>query len=128
LLILSTLYDMRRTSLSRPGLSLRVLAELTDSSLDEAQFSLWYLRGKKLIETGENDEVAITVTGVDYIEEHGEESEELLALPEARGALKEASDSAELPVPSRARRSRAPSIATCLACACCSSLSEARLR
>ena len=95
LLILSTLYDMRRTSLSRPGLSLRVLAELTDSELDETQFSLWYLRGKKFIEIGDNDEVAITVTGVDYVEEHGGESEELLSLPEARGLLKEASDVAD---------------------------------
>src|SRR5438552_6336380 len=96
LLILSTLYNTRRSSLSRPGLSLRVLAELTDSELDETQFSLWYLRGKKLIEIGDNDEVAITVTGVDYIEEHGgEREEELLSLPEARGVLKEASDGPE---------------------------------
>ena len=92
MLILSTLYNTRRSSLARPGLTLRVLAELTDSELDETQFSLWYLRGKKLIEIGDNDEVAITVTGVDYVEEHGGESEELLSLPEARGLLKEASD------------------------------------
>jgi curved DNA-binding protein len=95
MLILSTLYNTRRSSLSRPGLSLRVLAELTDSELDETQFSLWYLRGKKFIEIGDNDEVAITVTGVDYVEEHGGESEELLSLPEARGLLKEASDVAD---------------------------------
>ena len=95
MLILSTLYNTRRNSLARPGLTLRVLAELTDSELDETQFSLWYLRGKKHIEIGDNDEVAITVTGVDYVEEHGGESDELLSLPEARGLLKEASDGAD---------------------------------
>jgi curved DNA-binding protein len=87
LLILTTLYNTRRSSLSQPGLSLRVLADMTDSQLDEVQFSLWYLRGKKFIEIGENDEVAITVTGVDFVEDNAEMMDEMLSLPEARGAL-----------------------------------------
>jgi hypothetical protein len=36
-------------------------------SVDEVQFTLWYLRGKKFIET-QDDGVAITVTGVDHVE------------------------------------------------------------
>ena len=86
MLLLTTLYNARRNSLSKPGLSLRVLADVTDSDLDAVQFSLWYLRGKKLIEIGENDAMMITVAGVDYVEEHsGLGSEALLALPDGQG-------------------------------------------
>jgi len=70
LLILTTLYNARRSSLSTPGLPLRVLVDMTDSELDDVQFSLWYLRGKKLVEVGEHDAMAITVAGVDYVESH----------------------------------------------------------
>ena len=89
LLILTTLYNSRRSSLAQPGLSLRVLSDMTDSSLDEVQFSLWYLRGKKFIEIGEDDAVAITVMGVDFVEDNAEMMDEMLSLPEARGALPE---------------------------------------
>ena len=89
LLLLTTLYHTRRTSLSKPGLSLRVLADMTDSELDEVQFGLWYLRGKKFIEVGDSDEVSITVAGVDYVEENAQVTDELLSLPAARGALED---------------------------------------
>jgi curved DNA-binding protein CbpA len=68
LLILTTLYNARRSSLSTPGLPLRVLVDMTDAHLDDVQFSLWYLRGKKFVEVGEHDAMAITVAGVDYVE------------------------------------------------------------
>ena len=70
LLILTTLYNARRSSLSTPGLPLRVLVDMTDAQLEDVQFSLWYLRGKKLVEVGEHDAMAITVAGVDYVESH----------------------------------------------------------
>jgi len=87
LLILHTLYNTRRSSQTRPGLPLRVLADMTDSELDDVHFSLWYLRGKKLVEVGDSDEMSITVAGVDYVEENTGLMEEMLSLPEARGAL-----------------------------------------
>lgn len=40
-------------------------------SIDLMQFTLWYLRGKKLIDTVDDGDVAITVLGVDYIEDNG---------------------------------------------------------
>ena len=87
-LILTTLYNARRNSFSSPGLSLWVLTDMTDSHLEDVQFSLWYLRGRKLIEMVDNDTMAITVAGVDYVESHGNGiSEELLALPDGRGML-----------------------------------------
>jgi curved DNA-binding protein len=82
MLILTTLYNTRRNSLGKPGLSLWVLTELTDSTLDEVQFSVWYLRGKKLIESDGDDGVAISVAGIDYVEENEQLVSDLLSLPE----------------------------------------------
>jgi curved DNA-binding protein CbpA len=70
MLILTALYNTRRTAFEKPGLSLWVLVQMTDSSLDEVRFSLWYLRGKKLIEIDHDDCVAITVAGVDLVEQN----------------------------------------------------------
>ena len=67
--LLHALYNTRRTEPHRPSLPLMVIPELFGCSIDEAQFTLWYLRGKKLIEMTD-DGMAITVAGVDYVEEH----------------------------------------------------------
>lgn len=80
LVILTTLYNLRRTAFEKPGLSLWVLVQMTESSLDEVRFTLWYLRGKKLIEIDHDNCVAITVAGVDLIEENDGFMAELPAL------------------------------------------------
>ena len=67
LVLLEALYSLRRSRPSRPDLPLMVLGELLGCTVDEAQFTLWYLRGKQLIEPTE-DGWAITVLGVDYVE------------------------------------------------------------
>jgi DnaJ domain len=66
--ILHALYTTRRNRPQNPGLSLMTLAELVGCSIDVMQFTLWYLRGKKLIEIVDDGNVAITVLGVDHIE------------------------------------------------------------
>jgi curved DNA-binding protein len=81
-LILTTLYDTRRNAFEKPGLTMWLLAQITESSLDEVRFSLWYLRGKKLIEIDHDDCVAITVAGVDAVEEEAASSGGLPPLPE----------------------------------------------
>ena len=65
--LLQALYSVRRTEPHRPSLPLMVIPELFGCSIDEAQFTLWYLRGKKFIEMTD-DGMAITVAGVDYVE------------------------------------------------------------
>lgn len=65
--LLQALYNIRRTEPHRPSLPLMVIPELFGCSIDEAQFTLWYLRGKKFIEMTD-DGMAITVAGVDYVE------------------------------------------------------------
>ena len=68
--LLQALYNVRRTEPHRPSLPLMVIPDLFGCSIDDAQFTLWYLRGKKFIEMTD-DGMAITVAGVDYVESHG---------------------------------------------------------
>ena len=65
--LLQALYNVRRTQPDRPSLPLRVIPDLFGCSIDEAQFTLWYLRGKKFIEMTD-DGMVITVAGVDHVE------------------------------------------------------------
>ena len=73
-----------------------VLSELSGCAIEDMQFTLWYLRGKKLIEIGTDEELVITVTGVDHVEA-GERPDravaEMLALPPVRDALESSSGS-----------------------------------
>jgi curved DNA-binding protein len=89
-LILRALYDVRRGRPYQPGLSLMVLSELFGCAIDDLQFPLWYLRGKRLIETSDDSEVVITVDGVEHLETMGHGTngsganrriEEILSLP-----------------------------------------------
>ena len=66
--LLQALYTIRRNQPGNPGLSLMTLAELLGCSTESMQFTLWYLRGKKLIEMVDDGNFAITVVGVDAIE------------------------------------------------------------
>ena len=70
-LIMQTLYNTRRVTPSRPSVPLHVIAELGGCTIDELQFTLWYLRGKKLIEAVDGSELVITVDGVDLVEANG---------------------------------------------------------
>jgi len=65
--LLQSLYNVRRTQPHRPSLPLDVIPDLFGCSIDEAQFTLWYLRGKKFIEMTD-DGMVITVAGVDHVE------------------------------------------------------------
>ena len=66
--VLQVLYTTRRNRPHNPGLSLMTLAELLGCPIDLMQFTLWYLRGKKLIENVDDGDIAITVAGVDHVE------------------------------------------------------------
>jgi curved DNA-binding protein len=65
--LLQALYNVRRTQPHRPSLPLMVIPDLFGCSIDEAQFTLWYLRGKKFIELMD-DGMVIIVAGVDHVE------------------------------------------------------------
>lgn len=69
--ILRALYDVRRGRPYKPGLSLMVLSELLGCSIESLQYTLWYLRGKRYIDTTDDSDLVITVDGVDYLEANG---------------------------------------------------------
>jgi curved DNA-binding protein CbpA len=70
-MILQITYSLRRSRPFDPGIELRTLAEMCGCGIDDLQFSLWYLRGKKLIETTSDGQTAITVAGVDAVDPAG---------------------------------------------------------
>ena len=73
--ILEALYHVRSSRPYKPALPALAIAELFGRSMEEIQFSLWYLRGKKWIEMPDGSDVAITVAGVDEVEATGVEGE-----------------------------------------------------
>ncbi len=72
--ILRALYDVRRSRSYQPGLSLMVLSELVGCSIENLQYTLWYLRGKRYIDTTNDSDLVITVDGVDALEANGGEN------------------------------------------------------
>lgn len=66
--ILEALYHVRRSRPYKPVMPALAIAELFGRSMEEIQFSLWYLRGKKWIEMPDGSDLAITVAGVDAVE------------------------------------------------------------
>jgi curved DNA-binding protein CbpA len=80
--LLQALYDVRRTRPHHPSLPLMVIPDLFGCSIDEAQFTLWYLRGKKFIEMTD-DGMVITVAGVDHVESNDSSEERQISYPPA---------------------------------------------
>jgi curved DNA-binding protein CbpA len=85
--VLLALYDVRRNNPGKPELSLLVLSELFGCTVDNLEFSSWYLKEKALIKISESADFSITVSGVDYVEKEllkAESNKHVLSLPEGR--------------------------------------------
>ena len=86
-LMLMALYDVRRNTPGRPEISLLVLAELLGCSVENLEFSNWYLKEKGYIRISESADFSITIAGVDYVESElvkTDPGKQLLSLPEGR--------------------------------------------
>ena len=85
--MLMVLYDVRRNTPGSPQVSMLVLAELLGCSIDNLEFSNWYLKEKGYIRISESADFSITIAGVDYVESDlvkTEASKRLLSLPEGQ--------------------------------------------
>jgi curved DNA-binding protein CbpA len=75
LTVLEILYTQRRTEMNAPGIFLLDLEQLLGQAREHVEFTLWYLQQKQFVQRTENSRLAITATGVDYLEaeyrEHG---------------------------------------------------------
>ena len=84
-LMLMVLYYVRRNNPGRPQVSMLVLAELLGCSIENLEFSNWYLKEKGYIRISESADFSITIAGVDYVESElvkTESGKPVLSLPE----------------------------------------------
>jgi DnaJ-class molecular chaperone len=70
--ILEVLFTKRRVEPDQPGVFHGELEKLTGRPREHLEFTIWYLGQKKLIQRTDNSLLAITVDGVDYLEERNQ--------------------------------------------------------
>ena len=68
LTVLEILYMQRLTESNAPGIFLLDLEHLLGAAREHVEFTLWYLQQKQYVQRTENSRLAITATGVDYLE------------------------------------------------------------
>ncbi len=86
-LMLMALYDVRRNTPGSPEVPLLVLAELLGCSIENLEFSIWYLKEKGYLKISESADFSITIGGVDHVENEllkKETEKQILSLPERR--------------------------------------------
>src|SRR4051812_37488228 len=67
--VLEVLFTKRRVEPHEPGMFHGELEKLTGRPREHLEFTIWYLVQKKLVQRTDNSLLAITVEGVDYLEE-----------------------------------------------------------
>jgi hypothetical protein len=68
--VLCVLYSKRRRDCEHPAVGLLELEELMSIPREYLEFTLWYLKQKKYVESSEGADFCLTATGVDYVEGH----------------------------------------------------------
>ncbi len=67
--ILCLLYERRRANPDSPGLSLLEFEQLMTIPREHLVFTVWFLKEKQLLRTGENSAFEITAAGVEFVEQ-----------------------------------------------------------
>jgi curved DNA-binding protein CbpA len=70
LTLLELLYTRRQTEPRQPTLSLLDVEALTGRPREHLEFSIWFLTQKKYVQRGDDSAVTITADGVEYLENH----------------------------------------------------------
>jgi len=70
LTVLEVLCAQRRAEPDNPGVFVLDLEGLTGRPREHLEFTMWYLTQKNLVQRGDNARLAITVFGVDYLDQH----------------------------------------------------------
>lgn len=68
--VLCLLYNSRRANEDKPGLSIMDLERLMGFPREHLAFSVWYLKHKQYVGSGENSDIVILSEGIDYLESH----------------------------------------------------------
>ncbi|HTW64614.1 MAG TPA: J domain-containing protein [Bryobacteraceae bacterium] len=78
--VLCVLYDRRRTKPATPSLSMRHLEIMLELTAGELSSALWYLKQRGLAASDDKSSLQITVDGMDFLESHKPEPEDVLPL------------------------------------------------
>ena len=71
--VMCLLYAKRRRDCDHPSLGLLELEEMMSIPREYLEFTLWYLKQKRYVETSEGADFQLTATGVDFVEAHAPE-------------------------------------------------------
>lgn len=66
--LLCVLYDRRRLHPFTPGLSMRRIENMLETTAEGLNFALWYLKQRSLVTSDDKSNLMITVEGMDYLE------------------------------------------------------------
>jgi curved DNA-binding protein CbpA len=70
--VLEVLFTKRRVEPQQPGVFHGELEKLTGRPHEHLEFTIWYLVQKKLVQRTDNSLLAITVEGIDYLEDRSQ--------------------------------------------------------
>lgn len=83
--LLCVLYDRRRLKPFTPGLSMRRVENMLDTTSEGLNFALWYLKQRNLVTSDDKSNLLITVEGMDYLETNPPTPEMVMPLIKAGG-------------------------------------------
>lgn len=66
--LLCILYDRRRLKPFTPGLSMRRVENMLETTAEGLNFALWYLKQRNMVTNDDKSNLLITVEGMDYLE------------------------------------------------------------
>jgi curved DNA-binding protein CbpA len=94
--LLCILYDRRRLNPISPAISIRLLDKMIQTTPENLELAIWYLKQRSLVIMDDKSRLEITVDGMDFLVSNPPNPESILALMKATAL-------AEQPVPSNAR-------------------------
>jgi hypothetical protein len=83
--LLCILYDRRRLKPFTPGLSMRRVEAMLETTSEGLNFALWYLKQRSLVTSDDKSNLLITVEGMDYLETNPPTPEMIMPLVRAIG-------------------------------------------
>jgi hypothetical protein len=83
--LLCILYDRRRLHPFTPGLSMRRVEAMLETTSEGLNFALWYLKQRNLVTSDDKSNLLITVDGMDYLETNPPTPESIMPLVRAIG-------------------------------------------
>jgi hypothetical protein len=83
--LLCILYDRRRLKPFTPGLAMRRVESMLETTSEGLNFALWYLKQRSLVASDDKSNLLITVEGMDYLETNPPTPEMVLPMIRACG-------------------------------------------